>query len=669
MIASPAATPPSRSVTVGRRRAGPDLVTVNARPDRRLLAPTPFALRRRRRHRPRPAATASTRSCPRVDVLVQGRLPDARRLPAGQLLPARRRAAPPDINYLAKDYNGFRQVMLDRLAVLAPGWTETHAADLGVALVEVLAYAADHLSYQQDAVGTEAYLGTARSRISLRRHARLVDYQIGEGCNARALVAVTARRDGLTLPAGHPLLPRRARPARAVRRPSTPRRAQLGGTSSQPVFTSHATSPLTEQNEIEFYTWGDANCCLPAGATAATLTAAPSTLLAAAAHPDLRGGAGPADRRRRGRRPRAPLRRQLLTATDRSAGPYHPHGTITRSPGTAADALPFPLCISSTTDADHGPCRSRSASRAATSCRADHGGCGAGEAPAPVPQRARRPGRVGQRLRATAQASAAAALAALLPAARAVPADLRRRRSPPPASRGRVPRPGPSRRDAGRSRLTDTTAAPGSAAGPAASSGPPTRTSCPRSSSDGTVFLRFGDGQHGAAPSQAWASPRPTGSATARPGTSAATPRARLLARRLRSAAAITAVPQPARRPPAGPIPRHGAHPPVRAVRLPTQQRCVTEDDYGVSGRRSAASARRAARCAGREAGTPRSSPSSRPRRPDRPSAHRPHRHPAGSAADDGHRRRGRGGGHRRPADRDEICVDPAHFRATCSAR
>ena len=34
----------------------------------------------------------------------------------------------PDINYLAKDYGGFRQVMLDRMAVLAPAWKETHAA-------------------------------------------------------------------------------------------------------------------------------------------------------------------------------------------------------------------------------------------------------------------------------------------------------------------------------------------------------------------------------------------------------------------------------------------------------------------------------------------------------------------------------------------------------------
>ena len=68
-----------------------------------------------------------------------------------------------------------------------PDWQETHAPDLGVALVELLAYAGDYLSYYQDAVATEAYLGTARQRISVRRHARLVDYRMHEGCNARAL--------------------------------------------------------------------------------------------------------------------------------------------------------------------------------------------------------------------------------------------------------------------------------------------------------------------------------------------------------------------------------------------------------------------------------------------------------------------------------------------------
>ena len=97
----------------------------------------------------------------------------------------------PAINYLAKDYASFRQLMLDRLAVVMPNWQERNPADVGIALVEVLAYVGDYLSYYQDAVATEAYLGTARQRVSLRRHARLLDYVMHEGCNARTWVHVT----------------------------------------------------------------------------------------------------------------------------------------------------------------------------------------------------------------------------------------------------------------------------------------------------------------------------------------------------------------------------------------------------------------------------------------------------------------------------------------------
>ena len=97
-------------------------------------------------------------------------------------------APPPAINYLAKDYSGFRELILDRLALILPDWKERHVPDVGIALAEILAYHADHLSYYQDAVAQEAYLDTARRRISVRRHARLVDYILHEGCNARAWV-------------------------------------------------------------------------------------------------------------------------------------------------------------------------------------------------------------------------------------------------------------------------------------------------------------------------------------------------------------------------------------------------------------------------------------------------------------------------------------------------
>ena len=40
-------------------------------------------------------------------------------------------------------------------------------------------------------LATEAYLDTARSRVSLRRHAVLVDYHVHDGCNARVWLHLT----------------------------------------------------------------------------------------------------------------------------------------------------------------------------------------------------------------------------------------------------------------------------------------------------------------------------------------------------------------------------------------------------------------------------------------------------------------------------------------------
>lgn len=103
--------------------------------------------------------------------------------------------AAPDLNYLAKDYASFRRLILDRLALSMPGWQERHIPDIGLTLVELLAYVGDHLSYYQDAVATEAYLNTARQRISVRRHARLIDYAMHEGCNARTWLSLEVNND------------------------------------------------------------------------------------------------------------------------------------------------------------------------------------------------------------------------------------------------------------------------------------------------------------------------------------------------------------------------------------------------------------------------------------------------------------------------------------------
>ena len=82
-----------------------------------------------------------------------------------------------------------------------PDWTEQHEPDIWITLVELLAYIGDDLSYYEDAVATEAYLQTARNRVSVRRHARLVGYRLHEGCNARAWVCLNVTSP-VSLPLG-----------------------------------------------------------------------------------------------------------------------------------------------------------------------------------------------------------------------------------------------------------------------------------------------------------------------------------------------------------------------------------------------------------------------------------------------------------------------------------
>ncbi|MEB3283264.1 MAG: putative baseplate assembly protein [Lyngbya sp.] len=189
---------------------------------------------------------------------------------------------PPVIDYLAKDYASFRQLMLDRLAVTIPQWQERNPADLGIMLVEILAHAADYLSYYQDAVATEAYLGTARKRVSVRRHARLLDYLMHEGCNARAWVALEVENNKNNDIDGVKLLgacPEENRPGvqfltQTNFSNSVVDREQFNAALNvgAQVFESlHDITLYHCLNTIHFYTWDSKQFCLLRGSTQATL--------------------------------------------------------------------------------------------------------------------------------------------------------------------------------------------------------------------------------------------------------------------------------------------------------------------------------------------------------------------------------------------------------------
>ncbi|MEU3304610.1 putative baseplate assembly protein [Streptomyces sp. NPDC006678] len=187
----------------------------------------------------------------------------------------------PVVDYTARDYDSIRALILDRLALTTPGWVERNAADLGTTLVEILAHTADRISYQQDAVATEAYLDTARRRVSVRRHVRLIDYPMHDGVNARAFVAVEAVRELTLLPGTFRFAAVDVRSLRPRDRPEIGTvvddrdLAVLDERGSVEVFEPVvAAEPLVlrpAHNTVRFWTWGDELCSLPRGATSATL--------------------------------------------------------------------------------------------------------------------------------------------------------------------------------------------------------------------------------------------------------------------------------------------------------------------------------------------------------------------------------------------------------------
>ncbi|WP_171174992.1 putative baseplate assembly protein [Ruegeria sp. HKCCD8929] len=252
----------------------------------------------------------------------------------------------PALSYLAKDYTSFRRLMLGRMAQIMPDWRERSPADLGITLVEALAYTADRLSYAQDAVATEAYLATARRRSSVRRHVRLVDYRMHDGANARVWVHLDTD-DDVTLPARTRVLTRLIGYDPVIALASDEERDALN--LSPLVFeTLHDKDLFAAHNAMNFYEWSDAECCLPKGATRATL---------AGDFPDLAVGdilifeerLGP----RTGRAADAdPSARHAVRLTAVQAGLTDDleGAPITEIRWAEEDALPFPVCISSELD-------------------------------------------------------------------------------------------------------------------------------------------------------------------------------------------------------------------------------------------------------------------------------------------------------------------------------
>lgn len=174
----------------------------------------------------------------------------------------------PPIDYLAKDYDSFRHTLMAAMAQRVPGWEATSEADQDQVLIDLFAAAADELSDYQDRVANEAYLASARKRVSLARHARLVDYHLHEGNQASTWLA-------LDIVAGQAPFSLADQELVAWTGADPPLDDAVFFASRQqglPAAQRQRFDPRL--NRLRLYTWGNAQPALAAGSTGADLVPA-----------------------------------------------------------------------------------------------------------------------------------------------------------------------------------------------------------------------------------------------------------------------------------------------------------------------------------------------------------------------------------------------------------
>jgi hypothetical protein len=98
----------------------------------------------------------------------------------------------PIVDYMARDYDSLLQAMYNLIPSKLPEWTDfNNQADFGNVLLEMFAYMGDILSYYQDRVANESFLGTAQTRRSIIEHLRLIGYTLSTAVPAAASLDVT----------------------------------------------------------------------------------------------------------------------------------------------------------------------------------------------------------------------------------------------------------------------------------------------------------------------------------------------------------------------------------------------------------------------------------------------------------------------------------------------
>ncbi|MEO1515430.1 MAG: hypothetical protein AAFV95_10465 [Bacteroidota bacterium] len=172
---------------------------------------------------------------------------------------------PPDkevdapVQYLARDFWSFRKALLDFASLRYPDWSDRLAADAGIMMTELMSALGDEMAYYQDRIAREAHLETASQRRSLRRHARLIDYQLHDGQGSTSWLDITvAQGQTGNLPAGTNVWAENAEGRRSP--------FEIGQSLAEQIDRKTYLVDA-RRNSLVPHCWDEDDTCLPVGAT------------------------------------------------------------------------------------------------------------------------------------------------------------------------------------------------------------------------------------------------------------------------------------------------------------------------------------------------------------------------------------------------------------------
>lgn len=109
---------------------------------------------------------------------------------------------PVQIDYTARDYTSIRDELIRHIDSIMPNWTDRSPSDIGVSMLEAMAYLGDILSYNLDRVHNESYLATAQTEQAVSYILRLIGYSLAPPSPATVSIVVSTNLNNVVLPQG-----------------------------------------------------------------------------------------------------------------------------------------------------------------------------------------------------------------------------------------------------------------------------------------------------------------------------------------------------------------------------------------------------------------------------------------------------------------------------------